>query len=537
MPRASSQSAAQNYTANLPPEILQHIFSFFCAIFQPLKFSSFPKQSSSILAADDFDSVPPLTLSHVCFLWRSILLSDTILWSRFEFRARLENIASDKIDSLLSLCNLVLSRSGQQPLDLVVEFTDPIFVDETAELPWEMYDKCHRLLPVYKALFQHAHRWRNVCLFLRRDMFSLSQYHRNPVWPETFPILESLAVHIIGEKDDFNFSVHPRMKILSAPHLHSITHTGLGVEILSEPRTPEISPLGSLRRFSFSDHLMTGNVSLASPITSLTIRRVHSSVYHGQPPVRCLAKSLSILSEKPSALDRNDGWHNLTSIISSLTLPNITSLHIEKLFSSELGWSRTDELAARSMFQGELVSLLNRSSAASITHFTMINIRAESEKLVHIISLLHSLSHLALGDAVYDQCLDIYRDDPEEDLPASILSPSLFRLLSCTGTDPTIHVPNLIELHVGFRSFDAKLFRAFLDTIETRRSGFLAVGAYSRLCLVQLKFMGKQGSMDVVITERIDKLHKMGTLLELNWAKTTEEWRLGLGRWQIENAT
>jgi len=267
------------------------------------------------------------------------------------------------------------------------------------------------------------------------------------------------------------------------------------------------------------------------------MRRVHSSVYHGQLPVRCLAESLSILSEKLSALDRNDGWHSLTSIISSLTLPNATSLHLEKLFPSELGWSQTDELATRPMFHGELVSLLNRSNAASITHFTMINIQAESEKLVHVISLLHSLSHLALGDAVYDQCLDINRDGPEEGLPASILSPSLFRLLSCSGTDPTIHVPRLIELHVGFRSFDAKLFRAFLDTIGSRRSRFLTIGAYSRLRLVQLRFMGKQGSMDVAITERIDKLHKVSTLLELDWANTTEEWRSGLGRWQIENAT
>ncbi|THU82910.1 hypothetical protein K435DRAFT_871856 [Dendrothele bispora CBS 962.96] len=318
----------------LPPELLDYIF---CLHFQQSSPIGFLGTSTNQQVTDNSLLYSPrqlssLTLSHVCSRWRSISLSNPNLWSHMGFYLHLGQLDKGRIDSLLHLTQLYLARSQQSLLDLVVEFTDLTSCerDETEEISDELYDKCRQFLPVYQLLFDHAYRWQNARLVLCREMFG-QRFQDPPLWPTHFPVLENLAIHVINHQDDYMGS-HP-CTTLSAPLLQSFTHTGHGVEILSPESTDSTSSFKYLRSLSFSDHLCESTLSMASSITSVTLRKIRGFSYSGYGIVPCLAREVSLV------LDTMGPWSSweIKSVLEYMALPNVTSFHLGTSLPSDSG--------------------------------------------------------------------------------------------------------------------------------------------------------------------------------------------------------
>jgi hypothetical protein len=174
MPSSSSEDIPPAQC--LPPEILDYIFFLSCDISLPTRFYSVEDYRAGILLPDSTPATQfsIFTLSHVCTRWQEVSLNNPNLWSRITVLGRLKDLNEAKINSYLSLIQLHLERSRQQPLDLVIEFSDSFAEsqdDEPLQLPESLYKQAHDFLPVYKLFFAEAHRWQNVHICVYRKLF------------------------------------------------------------------------------------------------------------------------------------------------------------------------------------------------------------------------------------------------------------------------------------------------------------------------------------------------------------------------------
>ncbi|KAK7451273.1 hypothetical protein VKT23_012613 [Stygiomarasmius scandens] len=572
----------------LPLELLDYIFYIYCGISFPIGFQTLGLTWE--LSQVPESTFPALILTHVCSRWRDIALSNPSLWSRIELREPLDDTADKIISSLQHLVELYLTRSRQSPLDLVIEFTNYIFqYTEVVELPKEKYDVCLRLLSIYNLFFTEAHRWRNAYLCLPLRFFEPNWSLDN--WPKHFPVLEELAVHIFG--DEAIFRTRSSMEILSAPKLHTLTHTGHGIEIMSCTRKalskngPNDASAGSsirspsfdsLRSFTFSQILYKENLCLACPLTKMTLRKIGGFANPRSGTV-CLAKNLVILAQAENVI-----W-SLPRTFHCMTCPNLVALLLEipitrcptrflvqrdhnsdlPLFAKPI--SRRDQYDTR---DEEFANFLSRSSAANITHFSIINFRVKDEYLVSVLLQLPSLSHLALADVIFrdygdsgDHRVGTNNDAKSEEAEREwrqqgfklMFSRWFFRSLSFSNSNGSAThnslklIPSLRELHVGFsRGQGRGAIFALLDMVQSRslRSGlqFVRVKLVSdrnRDCSDSESYHASEEHLHLeeeigeIVQRRLDQLGEFGTPVELEWTDTVSDWRAGLGSWKLED--
>ena len=109
-----------------------------------------------------------LAISHVCFQWRQLALSNGALWARIVLTFPIS-------DQKLSYANAWLSRSRASPLDILLDIRDP-------EWKWKEDDHKFRLedmQPIMQLLITHIERWHifemradtwaPICAFLWRS--------------------------------------------------------------------------------------------------------------------------------------------------------------------------------------------------------------------------------------------------------------------------------------------------------------------------------------------------------------------------------
>ncbi|KAK7451248.1 hypothetical protein VKT23_012587 [Stygiomarasmius scandens] len=582
-------------TEDLPPEILDNVFYFYCEGDLPIGFHTIlctdatAKPYRSIKESPHPKPFYPLalTLSHVCSRWRDVALSDPSLWSRIELRAQLMDATDETISSLLSLIDLCLARSRESPLDFLIEFTDTFFQQrESVIFSKEANEQFLKFVPIYKLFVDHSHRWRNVHLFLTWRL--CGDQWRDDVdvlidWPRQFPILEELVVHNIGSHGDSSL-LKPCMKILSAPRLRNVSNTGMGLVIKSE------HPFHSLRSIMISDYLQSDILSLASSQTALTVRYIRGSMYlTNSGPVPCLANKLVVLVK--ADITAEGFIVTVHGALSPASFPNLTSFSLEvptpffpnlALLPPEPGadserhdpsfWNRP---VIKPQSRGfERYTFLTQCSPVNITHFSVINIRLQDEVLVQILSLLPLLSHLALADHIFreyrdpaDHVAGAYNNEEWEEAEREwgqnpdesplMLSRWFFRSLSFPRSfgarqpAESTTIPNLKELHVGFSRGQGRggIF-ALLDMIESRRPVDSVTGLqFARIKLVSdenrdcfdselynsfEENLGLKEDIDEVLGDRLERLREAGMTLELDWTDTLREWRAGLGCWELK---
>jgi len=92
-----------------------------------------------------------LPISHVCFQWRQLVLSNGALWTRIVLTFPISDLK-------LSCADAWFSRSGASPLDILLDVRDP-------EWRWKEDDHKFRLgdmQPIMRLLMTHVQRWQIV---------------------------------------------------------------------------------------------------------------------------------------------------------------------------------------------------------------------------------------------------------------------------------------------------------------------------------------------------------------------------------------
>ncbi|KAF5343113.1 hypothetical protein D9758_016019 [Tetrapyrgos nigripes] len=510
----SESTTSQNATSlppiqSLPAEILDDLFCICCDLSLPIgfDFSSTYRQLSPSSDSSESIQLTALALNHVCTRWRDITLANPKLWSRVEIRGLLEKLTNDNVDSILLLTKLYLDRSEQRELDIVVEFWDTFYAeDEPLEISEALYSQARTFLPVYKAFFDEAHRWRNVFICVCREIFGPNHYD---TWPERLPILRHLSIHVYGQSHDVSRLTPPWLTIIDAPFLDTLIHTGHRLCIGSGTSTDPPLSLPGLTSFQFTGSLNNSNLRLASPKTCLTLRNI--SGFAGSGPITCLANALHIVAPPETTYYE---W-SLSNTFDFLKLPNLSQFSIVSPHPTKTG---------REAFPvEELKSFLLRSSRVLITHFTMLDLTISDEEVLSILTLLPSLSHLAIGVRTYDV------------LVGPIFSQTFFRRLTYysnqQGDVYSNRLAHLVEFHLGWVHLDAivddnpKVKIAFLDMVASRSHPVLE--GCSPLKHAYLR--GYRSAEDSTFTQQLREL--LGDAIKIDWMSRAD-WS-GFGEWRI----
>jgi hypothetical protein len=128
--------------------------------------------------------------------------------------------------------------------------------------------------------------------------------------------------------------------------------------------------------------------------------------------------------------------------------------------------------------------LLSRSSRESVTHLRLISVIIEDQVLLSILDMLPSLSHLAIGDAIFHSRIQEEDEDDEDyierieeldDAEPTMLSPFFLRTLSeVIQISDRNRMPRLVELHLGFGSFGVDVIEElayFLSMSQMKECG------------------------------------------------------------------
>lgn len=126
-------------------------------------------------------SAPPLVFGQVCRTWRTVALSEPILWSSIEVWL------SGSSEGMPYLVETWLSRSGSRPLHIAVVFEDS--TDESVPwLPTQIERRTfERILGV---ALRYSSRWQTANLYL--PLVVLVQFRNDETY--TFPLLEYLSL-------------------------------------------------------------------------------------------------------------------------------------------------------------------------------------------------------------------------------------------------------------------------------------------------------------------------------------------------------
>ncbi|KAF5343093.1 hypothetical protein D9758_016024 [Tetrapyrgos nigripes] len=504
----------------LPAELLEEVFSNCCDLSRPTNFrgaSGNHVQDSRAATLNGMNELSALAVSHVCTRWREILLFSPKLWSRVEIHGRLEDLTDTQVLSTLSLTKLYLERSKQLPLDIVIEFLDTFPMDhEPICISDSQYEKARALLPMYKLFFAEAHRWRNVSISVYCELFGRRFWDDSP-WPDKFPILQHLTIHVYGDGDDGSVGFQTSLRILEAPLLQTLIHVGHDVTIFTED---DAGPLQSLCTASFTGCLHEPTLLLAGPLTDLTLDNINGFTYPGgHTTTSCLAKAVHII-----VMERHENWI-VSGIFDYLSLSNLTKFSLDAVVL-------TGSLVAFPC--DEFMSLLNRSSRLSVTQLSLISVFMPDRELHSILSLLPSLTHLAVGEATFHSRLQDDEDDEDylawleevyEQEETPMLSKAFFHSLSHSNSShPTafsaLLLSNLMELHIGFGNFNRDVQSGFVDMVRSR---------WDEARFGALKYIRAKAHA----IRKDDGILGLDEEVNIEWVTSSTEWRAGLGDWKI----
>ncbi|THU83514.1 hypothetical protein K435DRAFT_971537 [Dendrothele bispora CBS 962.96] len=417
---------------DFPSELFFHIFSLTCDIDSPISFQT--------TISCGIGHAQILVLGQVCSRWRSIVISDSRLWSRIIICEQLGRVSPQRAMQIQAYANLHVTRSGNIPLDILVEFTE--CTANQYDTDFVTYTDYDELFNIYELLFAVARRWRNVALCIDLDIFGNDF---TPHWPCRFPFLETLHVHLFrGPWVDRSSEFIPLIQISSAPRLKVLAHTGFGAVIRGpvndRPRAPL---LASIRSLTVSDVIAEESLKLASPATTVTLRSIRKNV--AANTMRCLAREVRF-----SPVHAN-GRSILDHLFHSLTFPNITKLHFDALPNPK-------EPLCRIPFPREdFAFLLGRSSNFTLTHFVLINMSITDSDLLYLFFHMDNLTHLALGESC----------DPT-------LTVNFFKTLTYHGkynpksnAQTLCRLPRLKELHLAF-GFVFDFTAVVFDMLQSR---------------------------------------------------------------------
>ncbi|KAL0567018.1 hypothetical protein V5O48_014974 [Marasmius crinis-equi] len=231
-------------TSKLPPEILVEIFRICCSLGSNLV--------RQLYGTENHFNAPPLRLSHVCQLWRNLVLSTSSLWSTFTIDPGYFRIIQ------LPLLSLYLQRSRGSLLRIKIEDSG--------------MDGCARWSTAYQRkdmmlwdLFSHSERILSLVLEVDEEEF-LGGYFSEEKPSPNFSHLTSLALQwtipkeTISELEELRagclrmFSNAPKLVSLTSPYTPHLAHPELQRHPIPLSDT-QITSLTLQHSFEFLDML------------------------------------------------------------------------------------------------------------------------------------------------------------------------------------------------------------------------------------------------------------------------------------------
>ncbi|KAK7451666.1 hypothetical protein VKT23_012343 [Stygiomarasmius scandens] len=477
----SSSVTKATHINQIPFELLSEIFSFACDISSPVSF-----QGHTTTA------YPATVLSHVCSHWRSWITSDSRLWSRIIIREFLNGISPERVTKIHEIVELHLTRSGELPLDIVIEFTECTAEEKNVtHIPISL--QTHGppyLLYIYELIFNNAHRWRHVALCIDLTVF---ENMFAPTWPSHFPLLKNLHIHVFSQSlSEFI----PSIEIASAPFLETLTHTGLGITICGSGRSTRALP--NLRSLTLSDAMDEDTLQLASPATIVTMQEIGAAV--GRNKKLCLSQEVHFF------LASNQ---HIKFMCSQLNLPNVARLRFE-----------ASPGTLNFPFPYQDIISVQHVSRSMLTHFTLINIPITDLDILSLLSHLESLTHLAIG---------------EFGAPDPTLTQKFFTSLTYKHRAQKhfqiydiSKLPQLRELHLAF-GYALDFPDVVFDMIRSRTPG---LGEERDLRLQIVRLFAPDNFKFVGIPLLTNQLYHAGLDFILYWVFSRDDWKwLGLGNW------
>ncbi|THU88144.1 hypothetical protein K435DRAFT_730140 [Dendrothele bispora CBS 962.96] len=300
----------------LPNEILGGIFAASCSD-NGLLITAVPKGKIS---------APTLVLSHVCFLWREIIISTPSLWARMS--VDLIYAVNERAQSLVKL---YLTRSRPAPLTCKIEALDFSDFRDHGEVSPALFvrnkikDDCLRTFFLFCS---EVNRWQNVYLNLHSSFLNVCR--RSGTAP--LPLLETFGIEWeYGPrpyKDRTNAFL--RSIVQNSPLLHNLVLSnfhdrfGRGVPLNHHQVTSlciigvlhenELGVVDIFRLFTHLEHLEIG----LDRAIYLPSSEINDKVPHPQ----CHSSTLKTLVIKARSIKSSN------RVISSLVLPSLRSLEL-----------------------------------------------------------------------------------------------------------------------------------------------------------------------------------------------------------------
>lgn len=316
---------AANLVFALPDDIVRLIFDAYC----------------TIRVSGKGRTLAPVTLSHVCRLWRSIAIWMPNLWVTI----RLE-WSQKRLRQCISRCNVWMKRSGSLPLSVYFAISS-FTVGEVA----------------LACFLLHSHRTKLLSLIVRSSACAIL-----PKFVVAMPALQELVLYPTEEIPTLSLGDMPKLQKLTVMKLNP-TQIGIPYHQLRSLRCEwkNASAEDTLKLLQQCTNIASFNVSLG-PVIDHTANIV---------PFTC--QSLSRLEIGSLGI-------NVSRFVRSLTAPNLRTLRCDETFVPTFGISGARDIAR----------FLQRSNGP-LTSLALHCVMMDDVDLISVLRASPNLEHLVLG--------------------------------------------------------------------------------------------------------------------------------------------
>ncbi|KAF9028330.1 hypothetical protein BDZ89DRAFT_769996 [Hymenopellis radicata] len=361
------------------------------------------------------------SLSRVCRDWRSLVLSDSALWSELQV-----HVSSRLSQRHLSALELILTRSANRALD--IEIIDHSCNGDEASKPVKFTSTRHQII---MRLFAEAHRWRSAELNFRgHEPEKIINLLRGRL-----PRLESLVLAIERTHIGFPLSIPTIRAFADCPYLRVVD---IPAPCATDIHWNQISKYRCRREMPHDGTFAGARWPLDSYLTNVGACQALESLSYLDTSFHNLASSRVTLS---SLMVTNSSLRRLevacAVILDHLILPALTDVTLR---------SRNDTRHSPAPMDGvfeSLEKLLLRSNCAhKITRLILDNVFVFPDAFAHAIAHMDNLEVLHINATP----LDPTKDMPLDNTPRIGVDPSnntLKKLFAILNNREKIWLPRL----------------------------------------------------------------------------------------------
>ncbi|KAI3604620.1 hypothetical protein WG66_008133 [Moniliophthora roreri] len=435
----------------LPPELLSRIFLM-------ARDQSYEDSSACQV---------PLTLSHVCSRWRSLVHSEPRLWCIIDaiFHVKEDEASADRLLEFTKFC---LQKSKPEPISVTLLPDHSMFDPGTGEpITGYRHDLYRKMLTV---LLEHRCRWKEAELWLYLHDEELFEVDMD------FPILEGLIMGLQAEQDRENC-----IAAISAPRLSRMHLYGMDYRYF---QMVNLDALTRLMMEGYSTDSFLRILQHSPNLSDVTLEGFRAPLTHHQHlELSSTSQVKSLRVQSPSVGG---------DIFQGLYLPSISTLEVEDPPGLPTHGHHD---------RPHLCQFISRSRPP-ITHLVLSTVTLPHEEVVGTLTLLPTITHLRLeaGFGTWDM---------------ETMKGFLRRMTVGRDSTDDILLPNLMDLCLHFETQFEDRTPIVLDMVESR-CGRAMLGL-QKLAVLRLTLWNENEAMRELVWKRVDVLRGHGLDVQVNF--------------------